>query len=97
MKVTVLIEPIPGNRFQALGPLGLIAEGETQAEALQKLRNIFEDRLANGAKLMSVDIPTEPHPLTKWAGTWKPDDPFIEEWKQAVQEYRQEVEDDPDR
>jgi hypothetical protein len=99
MRVTVLVEPITAKSFRAItgDPLGLTAEGETPEEALQRLRKLIQDRLANGTKLIQMEIAAEPHPLLRWAGTWKPDDPFIEEWKRAVEEYRQEVENDPDR
>lgn len=99
MQISVLVEPIAGDgsRVRASGPFSLSAEGKTREEALQELRRLILDRLANGATLTYVQVPAEPHPLARWAGSWKPGDPFIEEWKRAVEEYRQEVEDDPDR
>ena len=36
------------------------------------------------------------HPLAKWAGTL-PDDEITREWIKAMRQYRQEVEDDPER
>lgn len=29
--------------------------------------------------------------MIPWAGLWKPDDPLIAEWQQAVEDYRQEM------
>ena len=39
MRISVLIEPVPGNGYRAMGgePLGLVAEGATRDMALQKL------------------------------------------------------------
>jgi hypothetical protein len=39
--------------------------------------------------------PPEP-PWAKYAGTWQPGDPLIEEWKEAVEEYRRKIDEDPD-
>ena len=36
------------------------------------------------------------HPLAKWAGTL-PDDEITREWIKAMRQYRQEVENDPER
>lgn len=49
------------------------------------------------AKGMVVEAPLGDHPLMKWAGTWNPNDPMIEEWKKAVEEYRREIDADPNR
>ena len=35
------------------------------------------------------------HPLAQYAGVFM-DDPHFEEWQQAIREYRQRVEDDPE-
>lgn len=35
-------------------------------------------------------------PWAKYAGSWREDDPVIEEWKQAVEEYRRKMDEDPD-
>jgi hypothetical protein len=33
-------------------------------------------------------------PWEKFEGTWAKDDPLIEEWKQAVEEYRRKMDED---
>jgi hypothetical protein len=97
MQLTVLVEPIAPSGFRARGPdsFGFVAEGATQEEALQKLRELIQSRMAGGAQLVQLDVPAV-HPWERFVGMWKPDDPLIEEWKKAVEEYRREVDEDPD-
>jgi hypothetical protein len=75
-----LIEPIPGKRFRARGtqPFALSAEGATPEEALSKLQKQLATRLKNGTTIVSLEIPTEPHPLAEFAGMFR-DDPYFEE------------------
>jgi len=98
MQIPVLIEPLPGNGYRANGgdPFGFTAEGATREEALRKLQETISSRLANGAELTQVDVGPAEHPLAKFAGIWREDDPLIEEWKKAVEEYRREVDQDPE-
>jgi hypothetical protein len=94
VEILVLIEPVPGKGYRA-SPFGLSVEGATREEALERLRALVQEKLSSGAQLVSLPAPSAPRPWEKFAGTWRPDDPRIEEWKQAVEEYRQEVEADP--
>lgn len=48
------------------------------------------------AKGMLVEPPPGDHPLLKWAGTLDPNDPVIQEWQKAVEEYRRQIDNDPD-
>lgn len=50
---------------------------------------------AIGAIVGPRPIPGQ-HPLLAWAGTWDLNDPVIQEWQQAVEEYRNQVDNDPD-
>jgi hypothetical protein len=36
------------------------------------------------------------HPWAKFAGTWAEDDPLIAAWREAVEEYRRQMDEDPD-
>jgi hypothetical protein len=98
MEIPVLIERRAGNGFQARtsGPLEVTAEGETQDEVLAKVRASIQERLAGGAVVVALHLPIQPHPWAKFAGSWKVDDPLLEEWRQAVEEYRRRVDEDPD-
>jgi predicted RNase H-like HicB family nuclease len=98
MEIPVLLEPLPGGGFQARSahPLGLTAQGDTPDAALHHLRDLIQTRAASGAILTSIEVPAPkygPHP---GAGMYK-DDPLYERWREAIEAYRQEVEDDPDR
>ncbi len=94
MRISVLIEPVPGKGYRARGgePLVLIAEGATRDEALQNLREQIEKRIAGGAEIVSIDLPEQKpaHALLPYAGMIQ-DDPLVEEWKQAMAEYRHQV------
>ncbi len=51
MEIPVLIEPVGPNGFRARSgePFGLTAEGATREEALQKLREMVQNRIAAAA------------------------------------------------
>jgi hypothetical protein len=98
MKIAVLIEPVPGNGFRAKGgePLAMSAEGATRAEAIARLKTLIANRLTLGTELIGVELGAEECSLAPVAG-WTEDDPLLDEWQQAVADYRRLVEDDPDR
>src|SRR5258708_8395881 len=96
--IPVLVECVDGNGFRARSgePLPLTSVGATQEEALSKLRDLIQDRIAKGAQLIELDIDgPPPHPLARFAGTWSADDPLIQEWKREVEAYRREMDEDP--
>jgi len=98
MRIPVLVESVSGNGFRARGgePLALSAEGTTRDEAIARLKRMIADRLAVGAELISLDVePREPS-LAPAPG-WSEDEPLLDEWQEAVESYRRQVEDDPDR
>lgn len=97
MQIPVLIEMIAGNGFRARGgePLPLVVEAPTREEALAKLRAACQARLQNGTEIISLDLTPANHPWLEFAGMFK-NDPLVEEWKQAMAEYRLKVEEDPD-
>jgi predicted RNase H-like HicB family nuclease len=97
MHIPVLIEPVAGNGYRARGgePLGIVAEGATRAEALDKLKEQLQARLRGGAELVSLELAPEPHPLAEFAGMFK-DDPQLAEWKQSMSEYRQQIDQEPE-
>ena len=65
-------------------------------EALAKLRRENPDALKNGMEIVGLEIGPQPHPWMEFAGMFK-DDPWIDDWVQSMAEYRQQVEDDPNR
>jgi hypothetical protein len=98
MQIPVLIEPVAENGYQAIAaePFGLKAMGATRDEALCKLREQINHRLAHGAVLTTIDVAPTEHPLAKYAGMWKEDDPLFDKWEQAIEEYRRQVDEDPE-
>jgi predicted RNase H-like HicB family nuclease len=98
MEIPVLLEPLPGGGFQARSAdlLGLTAQGDTPDSALRHLRDLIETRAASGVILTSIDLPTPKYGPYPGAGMYK-DDPLYERWREAVEAYRQQVEDDTDR
>jgi predicted RNase H-like HicB family nuclease len=97
MQLPVLIEPVAGDRFQAKGgePFAFTAEGATREEALQNLQRQIEAHLAAGAEIVTLEVPAQDNPWKQMQGIFE-DDPWFEEWQQAIAEYRQQVEEDPD-
>ena len=94
MEVPVLVEPIAGGyRAKAGEPLALVAEGATADEAIRTLQALIAQRLASGARLVSITVPAE-HPWLQFAGTLK-DDPLLEEFRQAIAARRREMDNDP--
>src|SRR5690242_19577395 len=98
MQIPVLVEPVANQGFRATvgEPLSVSAEGATPDEAVRNLRAAIARQLKNGKQLRSVDIAPE-NPWLALAGIHDPTDPLIQEWKQEMAAYRQEIENDPDR
>jgi hypothetical protein len=97
MQIHVLIDPVGDNHYRAYGgpPFPFSAEGETPYEAVKNLRQLIQERLKAGAHFIRIEIPaTESHPAAEFAGIYK-NDPLYEEWRQAVEEYRRQVDADP--
>lgn len=98
MNIPVLVERDVANGYRARSgePLPAMAEGATRDEALRNLLGILEERLSQDNELLQLDLKPNEHPFAKYAGKWSPDDPVIQRWKQLVEEYRKQRDDDPD-
>jgi predicted RNase H-like HicB family nuclease len=90
MNLPVLIEPIQDGGFRARSgePLALTAEASTREEAIAKLRQQVQSRVASGQELISLPVETSPA-LPAGAGVFK-DDPLFDEWQAAIAEYRRQ-------
>jgi len=99
MEIPVLVEPVAGNGFRASSgqPLPLSAEGATPDDAVRNLRAEMARQLQNGKQLLAIRLPEPVNPWLAAAGIHDPSDSLIQEWKDAMAEYRQEFEDDPNR
>jgi hypothetical protein len=99
MEIVVLIEPMSDNGFRATGAgLGaLTAEGATRDEALQNLRLLVQERIAQGAEVTALQVTTpSSHPLASSAGIFRPDDSAVQDWLQIMAENRRIADDNPD-
>jgi hypothetical protein len=99
MQIPILIEPVAGNGFRSRGgePFALSAEGATRAEVLAKLREQLQARLRDGAELLSLGVGERlaTNPWVEFAGMFK-DDPYFDEWPQAIAENRRKMDEDPE-
>jgi hypothetical protein len=99
MQIQVLVEPIPGQGYRAIGgePFALVAEGPTRDDAVRNLRSLIENKVSAGAEIVTLDIPLAGHPWLPFAGMFR-DDPLVEEWKRTMAEQRRQADDaDSDR
>jgi hypothetical protein len=66
VEVPVIIEPVAGNGYRAIGAgglsVGLSAEGATVAEAVDRLANQVRTRVSAGATLAEMSVAPEPAP-----------------------------------
>lgn len=92
MRISVLLEPVPGLGYRATGgePFAMMAEGATREDALQALRNLIEGKVSAGAEIVTLDVPVAEHPWLRFAGMFR-DDPLVEEWKETMAELRRQA------
>lgn len=89
MDVQVFVERVNDDCFRA-SALTLSVEGTTRLEALNRLRELIQERLAAGALVETIRIPDTP-PHAKYAGSWKKDDPVIQEYLAIIEENRRKA------
>jgi hypothetical protein len=96
VNVTVFVEQIEPQRFRAetSQPVALSTEGSSPEEAIQRLRDLAQKRLAAG-EIVRIEIPglVESSPWTRFAGIWR-DHPDIDEYGENIAEYRRRVDED---
>jgi hypothetical protein len=92
--IPIIVEPAGENGFRASsgGPWGLEIEAPTRDEAVQRIRQLIDERLDAGAEVLDLEIRSRAHPLARFAGMLK-DDPLLQPWKDAIAEYRRQSED----
>ena len=100
MEIPVVVRPLPEGGFQARSAdaLGFTAQGETPDAALHHLRELIRTETAAGTVLTSIEITiTMPEQRSDLGGGIYKDEPLFDRWRQAIEEYRQQVEDEPNR
>jgi hypothetical protein len=99
VEVPVIVEPLAGNGYRATGAgglsVGLTAEGATPAEAIDRLAVQVQARLTAGAELSQLRVPAGAAPWQRDAGYLR-DEPLYEPWREAMEENRRKLDDDPD-
>ncbi len=99
MEVPVIIEPVTANGYRVTGAgwlsVGLTAEGATAEEAIDRLAEQIQTRLNAGAKLAELSVPTGAAPWREDAGYLR-DDPLYQPWREAMEEYRRKLDEDPE-
>jgi hypothetical protein len=93
MNIPVLLEPTAtGFRASTGAPLNLSAEAPTADLALAGVRGAIQAKLATGAKIVELDVPSttrEQELIAKMASN-----PMFDEWVAAMKEYRRESEEE---
>jgi len=99
MDIAVVVEKVADNGYQATSyvPTHVVAQGRTRQEALDRLSDQLRGRLSS-AEVVTLSIPLlgDVHPWKAIAGSWR-DSPDRAEIERNLQEYRQQVDVDPDR
>jgi hypothetical protein len=99
MEVPVIVEPVSGNGYRVTGAgglsVGLTAEGATAAEAIDRLADQVRLRVNAGAKLAELNLDATEAPWKQDAG-YLHDDPLYEPWRAAMEEYRHQLDEDPE-
>ena len=98
MQNPILIEPVAGNGFRSRGGelFALSAEGATPEEVRTRLQEQLQARLRTGAAIITLKVTEQStaKPWIQFAGMFK-DDPYFDEWQQAIAENRRKVDEDP--
>jgi len=98
MSITILVEPIQtGFRASTGSPLEMSAEAASRDEVIAKLQHQVNQRLLNGAELVSLNSssPIKANPWVKFAGMFA-NDPEFAAWQEAIAENRRLADEDPD-
>ena len=95
MEIPVLIERVGRNGYRAsgmepFGPVPKVPLAGGVGQATRQDRKPSQERSGTG----DTGDRRNPHPWMEFAGMFK-DDPWIEDWKRSVEEYREQVDEDP--
>jgi hypothetical protein len=99
VEVPVIIEPVTGNGYRATGAgglsVGLSAEGTTATEAIDRLAEQVRTRLHAGATITDLSVEAAAIPTKQDAGYLR-DDPLYGPWREAMEENRRKLDEDPE-
>jgi predicted RNase H-like HicB family nuclease len=97
MQLPVLVEALvdrPGFIARLGEPFNLSAEADSPEDAFRQLSQAVQRRLQAGARILPLALPIK-FPNVSHAG-WLPDDDLTCEWREAVEQFRREC-DEEDR
>ena len=89
MDLHVLVERLNESLYRA-SALTLSAEGATEEEALTGLKGLFVQRMAAGAKVVTMPVPAPPGWM-KYVSTLDLDDPVVQDYLASVAEIRRKA------
>jgi hypothetical protein len=96
--IPVIIETLTGNGYRVTGTgglsIGLTAEGATEAEAIERLAEQVRTRVHAGAKLADLSVAANAASWKQDAGYLR-DEPLYDRWREAMEEYRRNLDEDP--
>ncbi len=97
MKIPILIEATSEQSYRATGgqPFAGSVEAGTPEAALEKMRQMIDQRLARGARIVSLEFSGDVNPWLDGAGMFR-DDPFFDDWQQAITNYRRKANEQDD-
>jgi hypothetical protein len=97
--MSFIIETVTGSGYRVTGAgglsVGLTAEGATAAEAIERLAEQVRTRVNAGAKLADLSVAASAAPWKQDAGYLR-DEPLYEPWREAMEEYRRKLDEDPE-
>ncbi len=96
MQYQVLVQNLPDGLFSAfvIGVPGIVAEGATVEEALNKAKTLLRERLAT-SRLFTIEVEEAPagvvaNPWLETHGALR-DDTTFDDWVEEIAKYRREV------
>jgi hypothetical protein len=99
VEIPVIIEPVAGAGYRAIGAgglsSGLTADGPTAAEAMDRLAVQVQARVNSGAKLADLSMVGNVAPWTNDSGCLR-DEPLYDAWRAAMEENRRKLDEDPE-
>ena len=87
-----VIETTSQQRYRATGgePFVGSVEAETPEAALEKMKQLIDDRVAQGARIAALDLPNGANPWLDGAGMFR-DDPLFDDWQGVIPDYRRKA------
>lgn len=91
MNIPVLIEPIvSGIRASSGVPFPVSAEGDSESDAIDRLREEIRSRMAVGSKLISMEVEASENPWLAMSGMFPESSEHVQEWLKIMEQRRQQ-------